>query len=63
MVARLSSAGKEIALVINMSPEQLDVKLVTLEGSSYGRYQAVSNRPVEVLVLPPFEVEVLKLIG
>ncbi len=63
MVARLSSAGKEIALVINMSPEQLDVKLVTLEGSSYSRYQAVSNRPVEVLVLPPFEVEVLKLIG
>ncbi len=63
MVARLSSAGNEIALVINMSPEQLDVKLVTLEGSSYSRYQAVSNRPVEVLVLPPFEVEVLKLIG
>ncbi len=63
MVARLRSAGNELALVINMSPEQRNVKLVTLEGSSYGRYQAVSNSPVEVLVLPPFEVEVLKLIA
>jgi endo-1,4-beta-mannosidase len=61
MVGRLSSAGNEIALVINVSSEQLEVKLLTRDGLSYGRYRGAPGSPVEVLVLPPFEVEVLSL--
>ncbi len=62
MVGRLKSAGNEIALVINMSAEQLEVKLVSLDGSRMAGNGAASS-PVEVLVLPPFEVEVLRLVA
>lgn len=60
MVGRLRSAQDEIALVINMSAEPLEAKLEPLDGAGYGRYGAGSGEPLEVLVLPPFEVEVLK---
>jgi hypothetical protein len=62
MVGGLRSAGRQIALLVNMSHEQLEVKLVTRGGSSYGKYGEDSRSPVEVLVLPPFEVEVLALL-
>jgi endo-1,4-beta-mannosidase len=62
MIGRLKSAGNEIALVMNMSPQQLEVKLLSSDGSTYSRYDGAPSSPVEVLVLPPFEVEVLRLV-
>ena len=62
MVGGLRSKGRQVVLVVNTSHEQLEVKLVTRDGSSYGKYGAASPSPVEVLVLPPFEVEVLALL-
>ena len=38
MIGRLKSAGNEIALVMNMSPQQLEVKLLSSDGSTYSRY-------------------------
>jgi hypothetical protein len=60
MVGRLRSAQEETALVINLSAEPLEVKLEPLDGVTYGRNGDGSGAPLEVLVLPPFEVEVLK---
>ena len=61
-VGCLKSAGGDIALVSNMSAERLEVKLVTANGSSCQRYGAGPSSPVEVLVLPPFEIEALALL-
>ena len=63
IVGCLKSGGQDIALVVNMSPERLEVKLVRPDGSSCGRYGAGPSSPVEVLVLPPFEVETLTLLA
>ena len=60
MVGRLRSAQEDIALVINLSAEPLEVKLKSLDGVAYGRNGTASGAPLEVLVLPPFGVEVLK---
>ena len=60
MVGRLQSGQDEIALVINLSAEPLEVKLEPLDGIAYGRNGASLGAPLEVLRLPPFGVEVLK---
>jgi endo-1,4-beta-mannosidase len=59
MVGRLRSGQKEVALVMNMSAEPLEAQLETHEGAGYGRNGAGPKLPLQLLVLPPFEVEVL----
>jgi endo-1,4-beta-mannosidase len=59
MVGRLRCGANDIAVVANMSSEHLEVKLLGTDGPSYQRFGADPSAPVEVVTLPPFEVEVL----
>jgi hypothetical protein len=59
MVGRLRCADDELAIVMNMSAQQMEAKLVVQDGASYGRKGAVPQAPLGSVVLPPFEVEVL----
>jgi endo-1,4-beta-mannosidase len=62
MVGRLRSADYELATIINLSPDEVEAKLVTPPGTSFRR-DSPGSEPVGSLVLPPFEVEILVRLG
>ena len=59
MTGRLRTPAGEVALLINTSPDQVEVSLVTAGTASYGRRAAGPDQALSQLTLPPYEVEVL----
>jgi hypothetical protein len=57
MAGLLRNGEKELALVVNLSADDLEVTLRTTGGASY--HKAGDRAPVEKLALAPFEVEAL----
>ncbi len=59
IVGRLKCPKGEVALVINMSADELEAKLETRDGATYAKKGPGTSLPLELVVLPPFEVAVL----
>jgi len=56
---RLRTATGELAVVVNTSPDEVEVSLATVGAASYGRRGTVTGDALSQLTLPPYEVEVL----
>jgi hypothetical protein len=59
MTGLLRTGGGELAVLVNTSPQPVEVRLVTTGAASYGRADKAPGETVKQLVLPPFEVEIL----
>ena len=59
MTGRLRTGAGELALVVNASPDELEVGLVTAGAARYGRHGAQPAEALSRVKLAPFEVEVL----
>ena len=59
MTGRLRTPAGEVAVLVNTSPDQVDLSLVTTGTASYGRRAAGPRQALSQLTLPPYEVEVL----
>jgi endo-1,4-beta-mannosidase len=59
MTGRVRTPAGEVAVLVNTSPDQVEVSLVTAGTASYGRRAAGPDQALSQLTLPPFEVEVL----
>ena len=59
MTGRLRTGAGELALVVNASPDELEVGLTTAGAARYGRHVAKPGEALSRIRLAPFEVEVL----
>jgi hypothetical protein len=48
-----------VAVLVNTSPDQVELRLATTGQASYGSRAAAAEQAIAQLTLPPFEVEVL----
>jgi hypothetical protein len=59
ITGRLRTPGGEVAVLVNTSPDQVELRLATTGQASYGSRAAAAEQAIAQLTLPPFEVEVL----
>ena len=59
ITGRLRTPVGELAVLVNASPDQVEVTLTTIGAAKYGRRRAEPGKALSQLTLPPFEVEVL----
>jgi endo-1,4-beta-mannosidase len=59
ITGRLRTPAGELAVLVNASPDEVEVSLTTAGSASYGRRGAESGEALSQLRLAPFEVEVL----
>jgi hypothetical protein len=60
ITGRLRTPVGELAVLVNASPDQVEVSLTTVKSASYGQRGAEPGKaPLSQLTLAPFEVEML----